>query len=56
MLVLFFTGAGPVSPHLDEAHEFDPLVIFSCADSDLCFAFAAIMHRALVNTDPFVSA
>ena len=21
MLVLFFTGAGPVSPHLDEAHD-----------------------------------
>ena len=38
------------------AVEFEPLVIFSGADSDLCFTFAAIMHWALVNTDPFVSA
>lgn len=25
MLVLFFTGAGPVSPHLDEAHAGGPI-------------------------------
>ncbi len=37
------------------AVEFEPLVIFSCDDSDLCFTFAAIIHRALENSDPFVS-
>ena len=35
--------------------EFEPLVMFSCDDSDLCLTLAAITHRALRNSIPFVS-
>ena len=56
IVLQFFGMIGGVTVLVVVAVEFDPLVIFSCADSDLCFSFAAIMHRALVNTDPFVSA
>ena len=34
--------------------ELEPLVIFSRDDSDLRVTFAAITHRTLHNSDPFV--
>ena len=37
------------------AVEFEPYVIFSCADPNPCWTSAAIIHQALVNLDPFTS-